>query len=236
MGVIELTLKDAREYIDQAKNSEDLKKARSLMQEALDRLRVNNLMREDRKQCWKLYREANIALQNRRQSLWDTGIQQIQAQLSESLQAATSGNPHMALAKIQEIQKTIFQAELTREQRETILKSCQEAWDKAIARVEERKRAKEERSKETIKRTETRLGYWHELIRKNEDAISKLENQIDNLEEQGARRKVPEHVDAHAYKIEEKYGKIRDMRELNRRLEERIQSLWNKVEGPEEQK
>jgi len=74
-----------------------------------------------------------------------------------------------------------------------------------------------------------KLGYWHGLIQKNEDAISRLEKQIDKLEERTGRGKPREYVDEHAWRIEEKYGKIKDMRELNRRLEERIQALSSKI-------
>jgi len=229
MGVIELTLKDARYYSEQAKNGEDLKKARSLLQEALDKLRVNNLLREDRRHCWRLWRETNAVLNSRRQYLWDTNHKQMKNQLSEAMQAATSGNPYVALSKIQEIQKTIFQIDLSRAQRDTIRKSCQEAWEKAIARVEERRRAKEQRHQELRQRMEEKVSYWHGLIQKNEDAISRLEKQIDKLEERTGRGKPREYVDEHAWRIEEKYGKIKDMRELNRRLEERIQALSSKI-------
>lgn len=228
MGVIELILKDARYYSESAKNGEDLKKVRTLLQEALDKLRVNNLLREDRKHCWKLWRETNSAVQNRRLHLLETNHQQLASQIAEMSQAATSGNPYAALSKIKEIQKTMFQIDLNRAQREAARQDCQKAWDEAIARVEERRREKEQRSQEVHQRMEEKVGYWHGLIQKNEDAISNLEKQIDTLEERTTRGKPHELVDEHAWRIEEKYGKIKDMRELNRRLEERIQDIWQK--------
>ena len=90
-------------------------------------------------------------------------------------------------------------------------------------------RSLQEKYTEWRNRMEDNVDRWSSLIQKNEDVISRIENQIDHCQdlEQDARSS------DFAYTvrgwIEEKYQKINDIRQTNRELEEKIRSVQNKL-------
>jgi hypothetical protein len=76
---------------------------------------------------------------------------------------------------------------------------------------------------------ESHIERWSDLIEKNEDVISRLEDQIDRLEDEARNARSDEYTYRVRGWIEEKYEKIRDIRETNRELEERIRSVKNRM-------
>lgn len=76
---------------------------------------------------------------------------------------------------------------------------------------------------------EDHVERWTDLIQKNEGVSSRLEDQIDRLEVEARNARSDEYADRVRGWIEEKYQKIRDIRETNRELEERIRSVKSRM-------
>ncbi|MEK7083396.1 MAG: hypothetical protein AAB972_04440, partial [Patescibacteria group bacterium] len=83
---------------------------------------------------------------------------------------------------IRDAQQKLRSAFLTKDQRQELRERLQGLWDKAIAEIEERKKAREQKHENWVSRQEERLEKLDGWISTNDAFIEKLENEIAGLE------------------------------------------------------
>ncbi|MBI3589648.1 MAG: hypothetical protein HY093_04545 [Candidatus Liptonbacteria bacterium] len=126
------------------------------------------------------------------------------------------------------MQQSIRATELTRDQRQLLRDALQEWWDKAIERLNERRQQKQSewRAKE-----HDRLGRLESLIQKNDNVVSGLRDQIDDLREKQASARTEEFADLVGGWIREKYEKIADIERTNEEVEQKIREIRSRLAG-----
>ena len=78
---------------------------------------------------------------------------------------------------------------------------------------------------------ESHVERWSELHEKNEDVIAMLEQQIEECEDMEANARTEDFAETVRGWIEEKLEKIRNIRRTNEALEEKIESVKDKLSG-----
>ena len=187
------------------------------------------LLREDRQACWVKWREVNDIIQRRRQEMWDSNYHELKTEAAEALKISCDGNPYDGLAAVREIQENMRAAQMSKSQREEIRQLLNDAWEKSMVRVNEVSEERKIKHQEWLDRMEGHLERWTDLMRKNEDVIARLEDQIHHLEEEANNARTDEYAERVQGWIGEKRQKIKDIQETNRGLEEKINSVKDRI-------
>jgi hypothetical protein len=246
--LIEGKIKEAYYWAKGARDTDSLSKAKLLLNEALEWLKngwggfnlatelvettlgnEGRLLRKDRDACWEKWREANEAIHWRRQEMWDSNYHQLRSEAGDALNTAHHGDPHDALAKVKEIQRNLKATQMSKPQRQEIRGLLNDAWERAISKINKIREEKRRTHEEWLSRMEDHVERWTDLIEKNEGLISGLEDQIDRLEVEARYARSNEYADRVRSWIEEKYQMIRDIRETNRESEEKIRSVKSRM-------
>ena len=90
---------------------------------------------------------------------------------------------------------------------------------------------RQKREKEYSKRMKGHTERWSKLIVKNEDVILRIEKDIEKCQEMKRNARSSEFADTVQKWIEEKYQKIEDIRETNRKLKEKINSVKSEIQN-----
>lgn len=187
------------------------------------------LIREDKEACWVLWRKTNEAVKQKRTELEEKVFNTVKAEIMEVVKAAGEGNPHEALKRIKEIQSDPKTYKFSKTFREEIKALLNTAFDSSIKRIKDIRDENKRRHQEWLTRMEANVERWKELREKNTNIIAGLEAQIVKLEEDVVNAKTPEFAERIRTWIDEKAAKIKDIKETNAKLDEKIDSVMKSV-------
>ncbi len=246
--LVESKIKEAYYQAKGAQSSSDLSEAKSLLNKALQWMKdgwggfnvatdlvetalgnEGKLTREDRDQCWEKWKEVNEIIKFRRQELWELNYNHFRSKASDALNTAHYGDPREAKSKVKDVQREMKGTQMSKPQFQEIHDLLDDAWQKATSRLQEAYREGQRKHEEWLDRIQGHIERWSDLIQKNEDIISRIEEQIDRCQDMERDARSPEFADTVRGWIEEKYRKISDIRETNRELEEKIHSAKSKI-------
>lgn len=238
--LIRSTIEDARHSGADVKNISDLGSARTKLGQAMDLMKERFLLKSDREACWEAWKETNEAISRRRESIYeDNYINLEKGNLSLISSLLDRFEPYEAIKYIKETQAKIKESDLTKDQRGWLREGIQRLWDRAVGQIEERKKAKDRKREEWLKRqeeyrrkheqwqqnAEAKIGRLNNVIEKNEQYIERLQDQIDRLESQIDDSSNESFIDRARGWIEEKYAKIREVENNNRDIESKISDI-----------
>ena len=192
---------------------------------------TNDLMREDRQICWDKWREANEMVFGRRQAIWEENYDQVDPGAKDALDEANEGDPFQALEKVKEAQKKLKETPLSKTHREDIRNILNSAWEIAIAKVNTIRDEKKRNYEEWLERMESQLGEWTAQFQQNEETTTKLQAEIEIFKEQIQSARAKEVGDKLRDQIAEKRQEIKGLERMNGQLEEKIQTIKNKLDG-----
>lgn len=220
---------DAHNWAVSAENPAHLQQARMLLRQALEKIKEKFLLKDHRNELWASWKEANDELGVRYSVLRDNNYDRIRDEISAVSSVAVDGDPYEALARMKEIQKDIHDAFVSKDQRRWLREGVEEWWDKAIARIEERKAERAQKRDEWQSRMEAKLDRLSDLREKNATIIERLREQIDDLEGKIDSSWNENWAEQARGWVQEKYEKIRDIEQTNDELEEKIREIKNRL-------
>lgn len=240
---IEDLIRQAGFQADGSHDKEDLEKAKSMQSDALRMMKESRLLRQDREALWSHWKETNDKVFWKRKELQDGNYNEVRSEAGKCLNNAHYANPYEALVEVKHLQTKLRGYYMSKEQRQDIRNTLEDAWNEATSRIshlkeekrqkhEEWLRRQEERRKkheEWVDRTESNIARWEGNIEKAEAFISRLEGQIDDLEEKAASAYSDEWADRFRDWIGEKQEKIFEVREQIRELERKIDSAKGRL-------
>lgn len=118
---------------------------------------------------------------------------------------------------------------LTKDQRQELRERLQGLWDKAIAEIEERKKAREQKHENWVSRQEERLEKLDGWISTNDAFIEKLENEIAGLEDKIESSRNEGWADKARDWVAEKQTKISEVEAKNQDLRNQIDEINGKL-------
>ncbi len=187
------------------------------------------LMRRDRQKCWDKWKEINDTIHARRQAIWDKNYEQIEKEAKAALEEANGHNPYEALEMVKAAQSRLKETSLSKTQRDEMKDILSQAWDTAIARVNEIREKRRKKQEEWLNQKQNEVQNLTDQFRESEESHSKLQGEVEKLREaiHGSRSK--EYGDKLRSQIAEKRRKIRDIERGNRQLEEKIEEAKSKL-------
>ncbi len=253
--LVEGRIKEARSWATAAETKEHLHKADEILRQALEWMKdgwqqfpgateffesiAGNegiLLEADRDACWTQWKEVKETLHFRRKEMQDDGHRRMRPEANSALYKAQNENPHDALQEVKECRRALAGCYLNKEQREEIGHVLDSAWKVAIARIgaqrDERRRKHDqwvERQEQWIERQESWVKSKTEQIEKSRDFISRLESQVDELQEKVADARTEEFADRVRGWIEERYDKIAEVNRQIEDLEDKIREAQDRV-------
>jgi len=181
------------------------------------------LTREDRDYLWEKWREAKTAVRERREWLSELHYDRMRGVAGDCLSRAHQ-DPRAAKEKIKRANAEMKQNPMNTIQYSEIRRMLDEAWEFASQTASDR-------HQEWRRRMESHVERWSELHEKNEDVIAMLEQQIEECEDMEANARTEDFAETVRGWIEEKLEKIRNIRRTNEALEEKIESVKDKLSG-----
>jgi uncharacterized protein Yka (UPF0111/DUF47 family) len=142
--------------------------------------------------------------------------------IAEACLGIAHSDPREAKKRIQAANGEMKQKSMSREQYAEIHGILDRAWEAASYAVKQKQNEWRERMEGHIER-------WVSLSEKNDEVIKRLEEQVEHCEEMEANARTEEFAEQVRGWIEENLDKIRDIRETNRELEEKIESAKRKL-------
>jgi hypothetical protein len=228
--------------LDYLRRAEDLlKEAQQMMkggwghldayQQAVQEVFANDgrLTREDREFCWERIQEQWEALKYKKEELRERDYEHGQRLAGDALNAAHYSDPYEALETIKQAQREVKGLRMGKQRSEIVWNRLQEAWDRAIARIEQHKNEKRRKHEEWAARMHDNISRWEGLIEKNEGVIERLEQQIAHCEDLLANARTDEFASEVQGWINEKQDKMHDIMATNRELEDRIRDVQEKL-------
>jgi hypothetical protein len=179
------------------------------------------LTKEDRDYLWEKWREAKAAIRERREWLSELHYDHMRNVAGHCLSLADD-NPREAKESVKRANAEMKQHPMNSVQYDEIRQLLDRAWELASQTASGRHH-------EWRQRMESHIERWTELIEKNEDVISKIEQQIEECEEMEANARSDDFAATVRGWIEEKLDKVRDIRSTNEGLEHRIESVKSKL-------
>jgi hypothetical protein len=233
--LIRSTLREARKWVAGASTAEHLTEGRKHIARAQEMMRDRVLVKEHQTECWNEWKEVNEELSHRGHELSEQHYDALKGDLGPIAHSIEYGNPHEALSQIREARNRARQAYLTREHRDWLNKELQEYYEAAIRRIEERRadRARMQHEREAKreawhKRMEEKIDQRSDWISNNEQRITRIRDEIDDLENQIAGAWNPDWAERARAWIEDKYDKIADLERKNLELEREIREIREK--------
>jgi hypothetical protein len=222
-------LREARTSASVASDFRQMNECRHRLGDAMHRMKENLLLQQDRNECWDLWREVNDMIPARRHEIRDRKYAEFQSEVSRIANLATYDDPYDALKAIQDVQRDLNAAELTRDQKEHFRHSLKTYWDVATERIEKR-RAEKVRQHELWRGHMTdKCGRLGSLVEKNDGIVAGLRSQIDDLESKIADAWNEGWADRAREWVQEKYEKIADIERTNEELEDKILEIRAKL-------
>jgi Skp family chaperone for outer membrane proteins len=187
------------------------------------------LTKEDREFCWEHIQEQWEALKYKKEELRERDYEHGQRLAGDALNAAHYSDPYEALETIKQAQREVKGLRMGKDRSEIVWNHLQEAWDRAIARIEQHKDEKRRKHEEWADRMHANISRWEALIEKNEGVIERLEQQIAHCEDLLADARSDDFAAEVQGWINEKQDKMHDIMATNRELEDRIRDVQEKL-------
>ena len=121
MDRIQSFIKDASSWTGGAENSSHLQHANSLLNQAMELLKQEFLLKEHRQDCWNAWKEAKDKVARKRQDIHELNYDCLRSEVASVSSMATYDDPHEALRQIKKLQGEIGGADLSKDQRRWLL-------------------------------------------------------------------------------------------------------------------
>lgn len=187
------------------------------------------LIPKDREALWKLWKSTDDSIWQHRKAIREENYATGKEHMTECAELAASGDPFDCHKKIKELRPWQRAAELSREQRNEIRKSLDEAWDAAAQRIEGERAERKQQFEDWKERSSERLSDWEDKLAKMRDFRVKLEEQITRLNDMETNARTDEFADQVAGWREEKEAKLEDVDKNIASLAERIESVKKRL-------
>ena len=248
--LVESIISGAQSSADASTTREDLVSVREVMRQALSLLKETRMLKEDGDYCWNYWRDVNEKMGLKHQGIQRDAYDEAKREADKYVGDTTQGNPYEILQGIKDVQKNLVNLYLSREQREELRRTLNDAWDRAQARIgelrEERREQRErwvkqqeerkERHEEWRERMAVNLERWDGDIKTAEEEISQLEQGIHGLQEEVTQATKAEYASVLERMITGKrreIAKIKDrIADLHRRIED-VKGSLERVVAPE---
>lgn len=228
-GLIETMITDAYYQAGGARDRDEINKATAMQNEILGLLNTRRIFREDREYLKSYLKQVNERIHSKRVELQESNFLGGKEAANGASRTAYYGDPYEALKEIQEVQRSLRGVYMNRDQRKELYEILEDGWEKAQSRIGELKEEKRRRHQEWLERMNSHIERWEKKIQDSEHFISRLEDQIDELEDQKAHARTDEHAQKVRIWIEQKMEKIRDVRNQIQELEDKIYSVRGEV-------
>lgn len=224
-------LEEARNWLKGSRELGHLRESRRLLAQAMRLMKETTPLKQDRNACWQLWSEVNRLIPFRRQEILELNCVDFDHDVNRIADLSVYQDPHEALKAIQEAQREIKSADLSREQRQCLRSALQKYWDIAVGRIDEERRTEHVRKHQEWRgRMEEKRDRLEALLEKNESVIERIRDQIDELESQIADSSNNAWVERARGWIEEKYEKIGDIEQTDKDLEGKIREIRSQLE------
>lgn len=251
-ALIEEKIAAAQACLSPEAEEEALGKAQALLSEALNLMKTHpsaappaeaapevenaakpemdaRLIREDREACWARWVEVREAVKARRREIRNKVLGLLKEKAEAFLEAAGGDDPHGVQASIRAFQGEVKEASLPPSDKERIRTILRAAWKRASERIEALKEERRQKHAEWLSRMTEHLARWEAALYKNEDLLSKIRAEIEDLERriQGAR----EQSSAERFKgwLEEKRKRLSGVEATHAELSEKIRTVRQKM-------
>ena len=238
-GPIESNIREASLWGRCASSIDELRKGEELLSKAAEQMKdgwagftwttelttlsMGRLTKEDRDDLWTKWRAAKQEIRERRNYLSDLNYQHMHS-VAEACLGIAHSDPRETKKKIQAANGEMKQRSMSREQYAEIQGILDRAWELASY-------AAKQRQNEWRERMEGHIARWVSLMEKNDEIIKRLEGQVEDCEEMETNARTEDFAEQVRGWIEEKLDKMRDIRETNQELEDKIESAKRKLSG-----
>jgi len=190
----------------------------------------NDMTHEDKDFCWEKWKDARTDITMRRAEVKANNYEKISMLIAPIAELAKEGDPYRAKDAIKEIRQAMKGLIFEDYHYEEINALLTENWDRSMNRIGSIKQEKEEKHKKWRSDMEARVVYHQNQIEKNLGYISRLEEQVKDLEEKLTNPKtVSVHEKIEGW-IQEKKLNIQEVLEINASLESKIKDIQGKLE------
>lgn len=161
--VVVSTIREAKNYA--SGDFDSLRRAEDLLKTANEQMRSGwsdgfsvlegffhtsdgKMKKEDLDYCWQLWNEAKQKITDRRKEIFSNNYHNIKEDLYPISDLAVYGNPYDAVKRIKETRGKVFSHPMSKESKDSLLRSLDEWWRKAQERIQEKKKENERKQKE----------------------------------------------------------------------------------------
>ncbi len=197
--------------------------------------------KDDREACWLYWRQVNDQCFIFHRELKQNNFIRLRNELYALADIVNNAEPLDALTAIKEFQKTLKGTVMEKSDWDEVRAEVNSLWERADQRF---KTFKSQRSQDRIERRkkmdkhrehwrvrqETNIQKFNDLISKNFDVITKIENHIEKLQGDLLRARNNDFKAKIETWINEQQDKIADIQKANRELNQKIASVEEKME------
>jgi uncharacterized coiled-coil DUF342 family protein len=214
-------------------DASDLRKARELLNEALEwmkngwsgfnwttqltSLSPGKMNRKDHDECWIQWREVNDAIRWKYCELGDSNWERFRGEALEA-SANAETDPKLAKEQVRATQKRMRGVIMSKEQFEDVRRVLDDVWGRATD-------AAKGHHEEWRERKLGHIAKKRELIEQSEELITRLEAQIEDCRDMEANARTDEHAERVRGWIEEKCDIIESKRRFIEELEQQIRAI-----------
>ncbi len=229
--IIRDLVKQAHNWGDGARETEDIRQGNSRLRQAMDKLKGNRvLLKQDHEECFQAWEEAKNALNYGRERILENNWNHIHSDINDILHKAQYGNPYEAQDDIKEFNKSTMKGvSLSSGKYQEARDLLDLAWRTASERIAEEKRGKNSRAEEWRSRQESHIERWQTSIEKAEATISRIQDEIRDCGRMQSEAATSEFADTVQGWIYEKEEKIRVREDSIRDLEGKIRDVEQKL-------
>ena len=242
--LIESIIRGAQSSADASTGREDLMDVRDVMRQALSILKETQMLKEDGDYCWNHWRNVNERIGLKHQGIQTAAFEETKREAEKHTGNALQSNPYEILQGIKEVQKNLANLYLSREQRDELRHTLNDAWDRAQARIGEIREVRQEQHEEWVRRQGERkerheewrqrmtvnMERWDGDVKTAEEEISQLTQGIQGLQEEVAQATKAEYTRVLERMIAGKQGEITKIRDRIADLHRRIDDVKGNLE------
>jgi hypothetical protein len=245
--LVESKLTEAYWQAKGAETGRALRTADSLLQEALNwmkdgysgfniptqyfALNDGKMVKQDHDACWQRWVEIKELIKFRRQQIFDANHNAFRQEAYEAKSLAEH-SPKDAKERVRAIQQNLKGHSMEKWQFEDIRSILDSAYQRALAIQKTRHEAWERKQQEWRSRLQSAKSTKYELISKKRDQASTIERQIDRDRDLLYGAKSLDFESRVRGWIDEKEGKLREIANFIRELEEQIWEIDQKLRQP----
>ncbi len=189
------------------------------------------LLSKDRAACWATYKEARECLKNRRLALQEAGFGEAKELAGKVWEEVRASNPFDAIKAFKGAQQAAWKLYMGKEHRERILGHFNEIFAAIQDRFAEYNAERERKKREWVERQESGKARLEGALQSKRDYRSRVEGQIDDLQEKLNGARTEEFADLVRGWIEERYEKIRTVTQEIEELERIVEDIEERLRG-----